>query len=237
MNDTIQMILKYHQSLKKTLRVFTRCLQFIGATNKNSSIIKSLHDLEETYSCQHCTCEHCSSMNDIHVSNEFSSITLKETNKHKYELKKDYQVPIVNVRQYQSSLLFLIRSEQKYLFEHDYKNLERNLNLNKKSKILTLRPFLDNHQLIRIKGRILDQAKKDSTRAQHYQILLHHENLMTRMIILNYHLENFCMGIRTVFYHTQKMFYQLKGWKTIQKVIRSCVICKIRNCQMKNRIV
>ena len=57
------------------------------------------------------------------------------------------------------------------------------------------------------------------------------------MIILDYHLENFCMGIRTVFYHTQKMFYLLKGWKTIQKVIRSCVICKIRNCQMKNKTV
>ena len=83
-NDTIQMILKYHQSLKKTLHVFTICLQFIEATNKNSSITKSLHDLEEMYTCQHCTCEHCSSMNDICMSKEFSSITLKETNKHKY---------------------------------------------------------------------------------------------------------------------------------------------------------
>merc|ERR1711873_278528 len=40
-----------------------------------------------------------------------------------------------------------------------------------------------------------------------------------------------------VFYHNQKMFYLLKGWKTIQKVIRSCVICKIRNCQMKNKTI
>ena len=75
---------------------------------KNLPLMKSLHDLEETDTCQHCTCEHCSSMNDIHMSNETSSITLKETNKQKYELKKDYQVSIVNVGQYHASLLFLI---------------------------------------------------------------------------------------------------------------------------------
>lgn len=33
------------------------------------------------------------------------------------------------------------------------------------------------------------------------------------------------------------MFYLLKGRKTIQKVIRSCVICKTRKYQMENSAV
>ena len=92
--------------------MFTRCLQFHGATNKKLPIMKGLHDLEETYTCQYCTCEHSSSMNDIHMSNEFSSITLKRTHKEKYELTKDHQVSIVNIRQYQASLLLLIQLKQ-----------------------------------------------------------------------------------------------------------------------------
>ena len=78
---------------------------------------------------------------------------------------------------------FLIRLEQKHLFKHDYKNLERNLNLDRKSKILTLRPYLDNHPLIRINRRILHQAKDNQKRNQLYRTLLHHEILMTRISI------------------------------------------------------
>ena len=42
---------------------------------------------------------------------------------------------------------------------------------------------------------------------------------------------------RNSFYHTQKIFFLVKTWITIQKVIRTCVICKIRNCQLKQKII
>ena len=65
-NDAIKTILKSLKSLKKTLRVFVQCLQFVAAMNPQSVFKQKMAELEEAYACHKCTCEYSTAINDIY---------------------------------------------------------------------------------------------------------------------------------------------------------------------------
>ena len=107
-------------------------------------------------------------MNDIYMTNDFSFISLRKNDDLRYKFSNDYKIHVINGNQYQSTLLFLIRTEQMQLFLNDYKMLQQNLVIGKKSKISNLRLFLDQHLLLWIKGRIIDRTKRNTSTTQHY---------------------------------------------------------------------
>ena len=49
---------------------------------------------------------------------------------------------------------------------------------------------------------------------------------------MNLHLDNYCLGIKTISHHLQKMFYLPRAWSTIQKILLEfCVPCKLRRAK------
>ena len=98
--------------------------------------------------------------------------------------------------------------------------------------------MIDQTGLLRIQGRIIDRYRRNPVQDfYHYQILLHSKSILTEKLIINCHLDNICLGIKTTLYHMQKMFYIIKAWKTTERVLLQCVLCKHRKCQTKNEIV
>ena len=80
----------------------------------------------------------------------------------KYKITKIFQVPIIRQNEYQMAFLFLVRMEQKMMLPVEYKILQEGQQVLAKSPIFQVRPFMDSFGVVRIKGRIIDNHRKNT---------------------------------------------------------------------------
>ena len=73
-------------------------------------------------------------------------------------------------------------------FADDIHSLKQGKPIHKKSKLITLNTFLDNDDIIHVRGRLNNSALPYS---QQHPILLLHSHFVTHLIIENYHHQNF----------------------------------------------
>ncbi|XP_066589323.1 uncharacterized protein [Prorops nasuta] len=91
-----------------------------------------------------------------------------------------------------------------------------------KGKFAKLSPLLDEHNIIRVGGRL---HKSTLTFAQKYPILIPGSHLLTDSIIRETHEQNFYTGVRTTLSLIRQKFWILDGRNQVRKVIHKCVRC------------
>ena len=92
-------------------------------------------------------------------------------------------------------LLNLCRLTQKYYFLKDYTLLSDGRSALKRSKLLSLNPFIDNNGLLRLSGRFEKIALKYDSK---YPIILPHKARLSKLIVRNAHILNLHVGFSVV---------------------------------------
>ncbi|XP_039310248.1 uncharacterized protein LOC105205076 [Solenopsis invicta] len=114
----------------------------------------------------------------------------------------------------------VIKIIQASRFSSELKKLTNNQAIN--NNIASLNPFIDQHGLIRVGGRL---RNSNLTFARKHPILIPNHHFLTNLIIKETHEKHFHSGVQTTLYIIRQKFWLLDGRNQVRKIIRSCVRC------------
>lgn len=117
----------------------------------------------------------------------------------------------------------IIKYVQDTEFFEEIENLRTNKQVDKKSKILSLNPFLDKHGLLRVGGRIKNANISEDMK---HPIIIPHSHQLTDLIIDHAHKLCFHGGARLTLAFIRKQYWIISGNRAVKKRLHTCVTCK-----------
>ncbi|XP_011883579.1 PREDICTED: uncharacterized protein LOC105570748 [Vollenhovia emeryi] len=139
--------------------------------------------------------------------------------------RKDREARIqgpLRVEELQYSMQVILRLTQGEAFAEEIKLLSQGREISRKSKILSLRPFLDTNALLRVGGR-LQEAPLDYD--QRHPIILPKDRHLTKLIVKEEHLKNLHAGTQTLLAIIRTRYWPISGKGTIKGILHKCLTC------------
>ena len=133
----------------------------------------------------------------------------------------------LSMHEIQEGERFLIKDVQSVIFEKEIRLLKAGKELNKRSQLLSLTPFLQDN-LLRVGGRL--SRANISFDAKH-PIILPKNHPLTEIIIMDDHKRNGHVGRDHVLVNLQQRYWIVHGKVTVKAAIRKCVKCRIRKAK------
>ena len=126
---------------------------------------------------------------------------------------------------------FVIRRIQEDVFNEDYKHLQQNNSVRKRSPLAQLNPFIDSTGVIRARGRLEDSDLPEDMKTP---ILLPQKHRLTMLVIEHAHRKTAHAGVKQVISKLRERFWIIKCLAAVKSTIGECIICKrIHRPQMK----
>ena len=119
------------------------------------------------------------------------------------------------------SHLTIIKLTQQSTYSEEIHDLSNGKNVNSKSDLLSLNPFLDKG-ILKVGGR-LENAKIPET--QKHPIVLPRNHNITRLIIREEHLNKMHAGTQATLYGVREMYWPIDGRNVTRHIIRQCITC------------
>ena len=120
-----------------------------------------------------------------------------------------------------AALNCILKLTQTTAFSKEIETLSKNQEIDRKSKIMSLNPFLD-QGILKVGGRL---AHSDLIYEQKHPILLPRNSNITDMIIREQHVASKHAGTQATLYSVRERYWPLDGRNTVRKVIRQCAKC------------
>lgn len=123
----------------------------------------------------------------------------------------------------------IIRYAQVQSFTKDLDDLEKKKHVERGSRLLTLSPFLDEHGVMRVGGRI--NAAPEITAEVKQPVILDGRSEVARLIVRYYHVQAAHGNQETVVNNLKQKYWIIKIRPTVKHVTSKCMFCRIRKAQ------
>ncbi|XP_049879668.1 uncharacterized protein LOC126376385 [Pectinophora gossypiella] len=123
----------------------------------------------------------------------------------------------------------LIRYSQSQSFHDDLEHLKNKKQLEKKSRILTLSPFVDEHGLLRVGGRI--SAAPGVPHETKHPLILDGRSHLAQLIVRAYHVKFAHANQETLVNEIKQIYWITRLRPTIKHVVSKCMLCRIKRAQ------
>ncbi|XP_050303785.1 uncharacterized protein LOC126741423 [Anthonomus grandis grandis] len=133
------------------------------------------------------------------------------------------ELTVTELTESQQKLIKLAQSES---FPEEISRLNIGKTLNKNSKILSLRPFLDQHKIVRVGGRL---SKSEITFNQRHPIILPYKHKLTDLIILDQHTKYLHAGTQNLLSIIRLTYWPINGKNAVKRIVKSCLKCYRNN--------
>lgn len=140
----------------------------------------------------------------------------------------------LSVQEMENSLKTLIGYVQKNEWSTEISNLIQHKQLNLKSNIKNLNPFLDEDSLLRVGGR-LSNSELDFDHKHPY--LLPAKSILTKLIFKHYHLKYHHVGEQLLISLIRNRFWPINARVIAKSTIRNCINCFRTNPKPSNQIM
>ncbi|KAJ8911369.1 hypothetical protein NQ315_011662, partial [Exocentrus adspersus] len=131
----------------------------------------------------------------------------------------DRKLTCLNVEEVDEAFSKLILIAQADSFSDEYNALQRDQSLPSTSKILSLHPFLDNHRILRVGGRL---SNSDYPYSKKHPILLSPKHHLTKLIFESEHKRLLHAGPQLLLSTIRDTFWPIAGRNLARKVVHSC---------------
>ena len=118
--------------------------------------------------------------------------------------------------------LKVIQVVQNGEFLSDIMSLKRTRQVNPRSKLKSLNPFLDSKGILRVGSRIAYSGLSYNSK---FPIILPARHRLTQLIMNYYHLKYFHLGPQALLNTVRQMFWPISGRNLARKVVHQCVQC------------
>lgn len=133
----------------------------------------------------------------------------------------------ITLQERNNALEWLIKIDQATKFSTEIAACKTNATL-KKSKLIGLRPFLDDNGVLRVNGRIENSDLSYDTK---YPIVLPNSGTLVQRIIGDCHTQTGHGGCKLMLQYLRQKFWIVNMRKLTKAYIRTCVVCKKANAQ------
>lgn len=116
----------------------------------------------------------------------------------------------------------LICVVQAEVYSKEVQDLKNKRELNRKSSLLTLSPFMDKSGLIRVGGRL---SRAPISFNQKHPIILPHNHKFTEILIKSFHEDNLHSGTQHILSFIRTKYWITHGRSAVKKQVKSCVRC------------
>lgn len=123
-----------------------------------------------------------------------------------------------------NSLTLLAKASQRESYQKEINLLENNKNLDRKSSLLSLNPFLDEQGVLRVGGR-LDLASQCPYEKRH-PILLHPKHRFSRLLFEYEHCRLLHCGPQQLLNSIRQRFWPTGGKALATTIVRKCIRCQ-----------
>lgn len=144
------------------------------------------------------------------------------------------EVNALSTRELDLALMTLITEAQNQEFAQELESLRRNESLPKNSKLLTLNPFIDINNVLRVGGRL---QNAEIPMNQRHPMLLPQHHKLTTLIVHNAHIINLHAGNQGMMSYLQKKFWIIRMKDTIRRIVSSCVTCRKLKAETMTQIM
>ncbi|CAG9133832.1 unnamed protein product [Plutella xylostella] len=117
----------------------------------------------------------------------------------------------------------IVKEYQHIEYEEDITHLKKYGRVTTNSKLVSLNPFLDEHSILRVGGRLRNSHINAS--AKHPIILSSHSRL-TELLINQAHQRTLHGGARLTLSYIRERFWIVSGIRTVKRQLRKCVKCR-----------
>lgn len=107
-------------------------------------------------------------------------------------------------------------------FPNEIASLRNGKNISKKSRLISLHPFLDGDGILRVGGRL---GLSDLPYSQKHPIILDHHSILTKLIIREAHKQTLHGGSQLMVSHIRRKYWVTDLRNTIRYQMHKCVIC------------
>ncbi|XP_075150685.1 uncharacterized protein LOC142224785 [Haematobia irritans] len=130
--------------------------------------------------------------------------------------------PTLTPLELHDSLIVIVRIAQHFKFKEDILQLEKHRELKGSSQIKGLSPFLDEHTVLRVGGRLEESTL--SFNAKH-PMLLPFNDPISRLIFESLHKENKHCGPTALLATVRQRFWPIKGKHLARETVHKCIQC------------
>lgn len=136
--------------------------------------------------------------------------------------KASVQHEPLSAQELQTSLTFWISVSQKSVYTDEINRLSKKLPISAKSTLKSLNPFLDEHKIIRVGGRLQNTSL---TFDEKHPIILNKHSHLTTLIIRTHHLETMHGGPQLVLGLLRKKYWVVDARNAVRVIIYRCIAC------------
>ncbi|XP_063830297.1 uncharacterized protein LOC135079574 [Ostrinia nubilalis] len=130
---------------------------------------------------------------------------------------------ILTTNELQAAHNLIIKTTQSLEFEDDINHLKKKGHVRSTSKIASLNPFIDKHDILRIGGRLENATIRHSAK---HPVLLSAKGRLTELIINQAHISTLHGGPRLTLSFIRQNYWIVGGIRVVKKIIRQCIKCK-----------
>ena len=103
--------------------------------------------------------------------------------------------------------------------------VNKNLWLNELRSLNKFRLCVEKESLLRIEGRLSNS--RDMTEDMKHPLILPSRGALTRLVVLQYHEDNFHVGVQYALLSTRKRFWIVNGHASVKRYINQCGKCAL----------
>ncbi|XP_024877038.1 uncharacterized protein LOC112457935 [Temnothorax curvispinosus] len=142
--------------------------------------------------------------------------------KERPEPSQTQQMWPLTVRELDRAMAAILRMVQAERFGRKVLDLQAEQRVRHDSALITLHPFLDSDNLIRVGGRLRNAPVSYSRR---YPVVLPSNHPVTTLIIRNAHYKLLHAGAQALLSNLQESFWILSAKSAVRKVLHKCIVC------------
>ncbi|XP_029172121.1 uncharacterized protein LOC114941332 [Nylanderia fulva] len=139
----------------------------------------------------------------------------------------------LNPIEIKSAEIFWIRYIQSELFHSEISALSTATPIKKSSTLLSLNPYLDNDQIIRVGGRLRNATLQSAVRNP----IVLKDHALVRMIIMDTHRRMLHAGSQLTLARIREKFWILRARSLVRAVLYKCVSCTRERAQIPNELM
>lgn len=189
---------------------------------------KEKHDLPELISCSVVCCS--TNVDPICnlIKNTSNLIYLQKTIAYlqgfiyNFRNKSNKRTGHFSVTELKTSLYLLLHKAQLEMFPEEYAILKAKKSLPNKNRLISLSPYLDSNNLIRVGGRLDNSPYSFDTK---HPILLCSKHHFTKLIFHYYHLKYLHAGPQLLLANIRQSYWPLGGRILAKNIVAKCVRC------------
>lgn len=132
------------------------------------------------------------------------------------------QLPELSVKELRISEMELIKLSQRKSFSSEMKDLVKHGQVNTKSKLISLTPFIDERGMLNVGGRL---QKSKLTEGQKHPIVLSSSCNLTKLVFNHYHEKHLHAGPQALLTAIRYKFWPLGGRNLARQTVFKCIRC------------